>query len=158
MPGFNESSWNEIGFNEATTTMSLFDDTTLCQDSDLTDQESKMPDLAKRVRGANGKTAYDGKRALAKEIISKQLRKRGIHPDALTKPEQLKRAAVYKELELVYRDMADKNDSVSSDKANYYMKAFDDELDSLELDYDPSLAPDTSQTIHVVSSIPLYRS
>lgn len=139
--------------------MSAFSDAVLCTDDDLKQQESRMPEAAKAVRAPNGATAADGKIALAKEAVEKWLRRHGIHPDGVTNPAQLKRAATYKTLELMFRDMGSRNDSVSWDKAKFYAEAFDEEIDTLELDYDPSLVPQKpASTAGGVNSIPLYRA
>jgi hypothetical protein len=135
--------------------MSLFSDATLCSDADLSAQESRMPDAARAVRTPSGNTAYDGKIDLAKELIGKKLRKLRVFPDALTDPSQLKRAAVYKSLELCFRDMASRNDSVSWDKAKHYCGLFEDEMDTLQLDYDNALVPESKQSAGGVTSIPL---
>ncbi len=138
--------------------MSLFDDAVLCTDEDLAAVESRMPEQGKNVRNAStGLTAYDGKRALAKEAIAKFLRKRGLHPDGLLTPGQLKTAAVYKELALIYRDLGGKNDSIAWDKAKHYENQFDEEMSSLTLDYDASLVPTGKPTAHAVTGIPAFR-
>lgn len=139
--------------------MSLFDDATLAVDAALSAVESRMPEQGKAVKNPSTQlTAYDGKRALAKSEISKQLRKRGIHPDGLMTPSQLKHAAVLKELALIFRDMGAKNDSISFDKAKYYDQEFESELASLTLDYDASLIPSGGNpTAHVITGIPCYR-
>jgi len=121
--------------------MSAFSDAILCTAADLTQQESRMPEAAKNVRTPSGYTAFDGKYDLAKEAVEKWLRKHGIHPDGITNPAQLKRAAVYKTLELCYRDMGSKQDTVSWNKADYYAAQFDEEISTIDLDFDPTLVP-----------------
>jgi hypothetical protein len=127
--------------------MSLFDDATLCTDDDLTQWESKMPALAERTN------VYAGKRQLAKNFLGKQLIKRGVNTDEIADPTQLKDAAVFKELELMFRDLSDKSDSIAAQKACYYGDMFDDELEVifLKLSTGEAAAP-------TISSIPLYRA
>lgn len=136
--------------------MSAFSTATLCVDADLSQQESRMPAAANAVRTPSGNTAYDGKITLAKEAIERKIRRMNIHPDSITAPAQLKRAAVYKSLELMYRDMASRNDSVSWDKAKYYSDLFEDEIENVQLDYDITLAPAPKQSVSGVRSIPMY--
>ena len=117
-----------------------------------------MPAAAQAVRTPQGSTAYDGKIALAKEAVEKRLRKLGYHPDGILDPTQLLRAAVYKTLELCYRDMASRNDSVSWDKAKYYAESFEEEITTIEFDFDPSVVAATPTIVSGVTSIPLYRA
>jgi hypothetical protein len=138
--------------------MSTFSTATLCTDEDLTAQESRQPAAAKAVKAPSGKTAYDGKIALAKEAVDKRLRKLGFHPDGILTPSQLLRAAVYKTLELMYRDMASRNDSVSWDKAKYYADSFEEEITTLSFDFDESMVPATPTVVSGVTSIPCLRA
>ncbi len=138
--------------------MSAFSDAVLCAEDDLRAQESRMPDAAKAVRAPNGATAADGKITLAKEAAEKWLRRHGIHPDGVITPAQLQRAAVYMTLALMFRDMGSRNDSVSWDKAKFYTAQFEEEMSSLELDYDSSLVPQQPARAGGVNSIPLYRA
>ena len=126
--------------------MSLFDDTVLATDSDLTAWESKMPALAQKA------TCYTGKRQLAKTFLAKQLIKRGVDMAALTNPAQLKDAAVFKELELMFRDMAEKNESIATTKADHYARLFDDELELVVL------TVSTGTVRPTVTSLPLLRA
>lgn len=127
--------------------MSLFDDATLCEDSDLQAWESKMPALAEKMG------VYAGKRQLAKNFLAKQLLKRGVSTDDLSDPTQLKDAAVFKELHLMFNDLAEKTDSIAGQKATYYSGLFDDELELiiLTLSSGATVAP-------TISSIPLLRA
>jgi hypothetical protein len=103
---------------------------TLATDEDLTNVESRMPEMAKAVRNPQtGKTAFDGKRDLAKSAIYKRLVKKAIDPDSVTDATVLTSLAVYKELELIFRDMGSRNDSVSMDKASFYAGMFEDEME-----------------------------
>ena len=136
--------------------MSLFSDATLCTDADLAAQESRQPAAAKAVRAPSGNTAYDGKIDLAKAKIESWLRKHNFHPAGILDPTQLTRAATYKSLELMYRDMASRNDSVSWDKAKYYGGLYDDEIDTVQLDFDPSMVPTPTAAVACgVTAIPL---
>jgi hypothetical protein len=127
--------------------MSLFTDATLCTDDDLTAWESKMPALANKTG------VYTGKRQLAKTFIEKQLIKRGISTDDIADLSQLKDSAVFKELELMFRDMSNDSTDVSSKKADYYAGLFDGELELifLKLSSGETVAP-------TISSIPLLRA
>jgi len=136
---------------------SAWDAATLATDDDLTEQESRMPELAMKVVGEGGKSAYDGKRALAKRDIGTKLRKLGYHTDGITGPAQFNRCAVFLELAYVYRDLAVRNDKVSGEKADFYLEAFNDEFKGLVFDYDPSLAPTTATTTRPLA-IPLWRA
>lgn len=109
----------------------------LATDEDISSQESRMPDAAKQVRSKGGFYAYDGKRDLAKRDIEAYLRRRNTDPNYLTDPTQLNRAAVFLELAYIYRDMANRNDTVSADKAKYYQERYEDEIETVLLDYSP---------------------
>ena len=131
--------------------MSLYDDAVLVDDSDLSNWESKMPAAAQKTG------AYAGKRQLAKNYLTKQLLKRGVDPSTLADPTQLKDAATFKELELIYQDMSSKADSIAGDKAKHYRSLFDDELETVILSVANS--QDTTDTVKpTISSISLLRA
>jgi hypothetical protein len=127
--------------------MSAFDDATLCEDSDLSQWESKMPGLAEKMG------VYPGKRQLSKSFLAKQLIKRGVNLDEISDPTQLKDAATFKELHLLFNDMAENPDSIAGKKASYYSDLFDDELELilLKMTSGTTVAP-------TISSIPLLRA
>ena len=102
-------------------------------DEDLTAWESRMPDLAKKARAPSGSSAYDGKRQLAKAFLAKQLIKRSVDLSVIADPGQLKDAAVFKELELMFRDLSQAPDDVAGKKAIYYAGLFDNELELVVL-------------------------
>jgi len=130
--------------------MSAWTDATLCTDSDLTTYESRMPEAAKKVAGGSGQSAYDGKRAVAKDEIGARLERRGTDPDGLTRPAQLRRCAIFLELALIFRDMAQRNDNIAADKAAYYDTRADDELDGLALEWtDPGEAAVPTRRAHI---------
>jgi len=129
-------------------------DVVLASDDDLRDQESRMPEQAMAIQGRGGRAAYDGKRRIAKRDIESWLRRRGLDPDGLNQPTQLNVAAVYKELALIYRDMANRNDTVAMEKAEYYESQYDEELDGLALDY---TAPTETPAVEWKFNIPLRR-
>lgn len=103
-------------------------DAVLAVDSDLTAYERKMPDLAKSIKSPqNGAAAFDNKRTLAKRAIGQKLVRMDVDLDGLTADNltALNEVAVFKELELIFRDMSDRNDSVSEAKAKYYADQYD---------------------------------
>ncbi len=109
----------------------------LCEDDDLTSQESSMPDLAKSQTSSGLRTPYDFKRALAKKQIENLIRRRGIDPDNLLDPVgELKQAAVYLELSLIYQDMGGRGEAVALEKSQLYRDLFNDETRDLVLAYD----------------------
>ena len=108
---------------------------TLATDADLTQYERKMPELSMQFKGASGSTAYDGKRALAKRDVGTRLVRMGIDLDTLT-PENivtLTQTAVYREMALLYFDLADRNDTLSMDKANRYQALYEDSWQDVQL-------------------------
>src|SRR6266852_2486069 len=107
--------------------VSPFDSADLAGDEDLTMWERKMPTMAQTMN------VYSGKRFLAKNFIRKTLLKVNIDPSLLGNPNQLKDAAVFKELELIFRDMSDKPESIAGAKANYYAKLFESEMELIIL-------------------------
>jgi hypothetical protein len=128
-------------------------DVILATDSDLSQYEPEMPEAAK-TPGKSGMSAYDGKRALAKREIEAILRRRGLNPDGILTPAQLVHAAVCLELSYIYRAMARKLEGVDTEKADYYRRSFENEIESVVLDYsDPGEA--TTATVRPI--IPLYR-
>lgn len=138
--------------------MSLWTAATLCTDADLTAYETRQPDAAKKVRGDSGDSAYDGKRALAKEEIASRLETRGINPDGLLRPAQLKRVAVFFELSLIFRDLAQRNDTVTAEKSAYYEGRAIEELDRISaqgLEYEK---PTTTPVATVRMSVWMRRS
>ena len=132
--------------------MAVWDTATLVVDVDLTTLESQMPQLAEQRMGASGQTALYGKRAEAKAQIGSDLLRRGWHTNGIKTPSQLKRAAVRLELALIYRDMARANDPISTEKADFYLSAYRDEMDGLSIDYDESLVPDAGEQVFIQSS------
>jgi hypothetical protein len=131
-----------------------WDDFQLCQDEDLTQVESRMPAQAKAMRSGMNASPYDGKRDLAKRVIATHLRKRGIDPEGVQTPDQLKLAAVYQELSLIYRDMSSRGDSNAEFKAELYASMYNDELEALHIDYQ---APMTPEPPRAFLGIPLRR-
>ena len=127
----------------------------LCQDSDLTSFERNMPDRAKSIKSPqNGATAYDNKRLLAKRAIGLKLIRMGVDLDGLSDDNllALNDVAVYKELELIYRDMSDRNDSVSQDKAKYYEQQYDESWQ------DAVIALGIAQSESSIGFIPMWRA
>ena len=100
----------------------------LAVDADLTKYERKMPDLATSFRGVNGSNAYDGKRELAKRDLATRLVRMGLVLDDLTESNitSLNQTAVYRELSLIFYDLADRNDTLSMDKAKRYEKLYEE--------------------------------
>lgn len=115
--------------------MSAWTEAALCVDADLTAYESRMPEAAKKVRGDSNASAYDGKRLLAKEEIEVRLEGRGIDVDGILRPAQFRRAAVFCELAMIYRDLAQRNDNVAGEKALYYEQRFDNEMERIAVEY-----------------------
>lgn len=130
--------------------MSLFSTTALATDADLTAWESKMPALATKMN------CFTGKRQLAKNYIAKQLLRRGVDPATLTDPTQLKDAAVFKELEFIFMDMAEKEDGIASNKAKFFARLFEDELELVLLTITAGAGTETVQAS--MTSIPLLRA
>jgi hypothetical protein len=128
--------------------MSAWDDAALCTDADLTSQESRMPEIAQKGKSENGASAYDGKRALVKRDLESWMERRGVNPDALKRPAQLNRAAVFLELAYIYRDLAQRNDTVAAGKADYYQERFDEEIGGVRLAID-AITPEAEQTVRV---------
>lgn len=127
--------------------MSTFADAVLATDADLTKYESKMPALAVKMN------VYAGKRDLAKLYIGKRLRQRGVDLAKIEDPFQLNSAAVFKELELIFRDLSDKQEAISHEKAQYYARLFDEEMELIILDL-----TDGTTVTPTVTSIPCYRA
>lgn len=101
----------------------------LAIDADLTAQESRMPELSKAIkRPGSLSTPYEGKRSLSKRDIGTRLVRMGVTLDAITSEQAtaLNQAATFKELALIFHDMADRNDTVSADKARKYESLYDD--------------------------------
>jgi hypothetical protein len=122
-------------------------DAVLATDADLTKWESRMPDAAKKITAPNGKTAYDGKREIAKSRIESILRSRGMDPDGVQDPTQLSDIASVLELSFIFADMAWRDDTNAADKSAYYRSLFDEEMGHLYLDYiEPTVPTDTSRT------------
>jgi hypothetical protein len=118
--------------------------TDLVTDADLTAQESRMPAQAKRSLSDEGATAYDGKRALVKRDIASWLQRRGMRLTGITDPTQFNRAATLLELSYIYRDMAQRNDTVSSQKADAYYELYSQEIEGLRFDYAAPAETDTT--------------
>lgn len=127
--------------------MSAWDDAVLCTDAALTEQESRMPELAQRTRAESGATAYDGKRRLVKLDIESWLERRGVYPDALRRPAQLNRAACFLELAYIYRDLAARNDNIAAQKADYYQARFVEEIEGVRLSVNETEAPETETVV-----------
>lgn len=117
---------------------------TLAQDSDLSMYEPEMPTAA-MVDGKSGQSAYDGKRTLAKRDIANALKRRGLDPDGIQTASQLTHAAVCLELAYIYRALGRKLDSVDIEKANYYQQAYENEIETVLLDYVDPGATETDQ-------------
>ncbi len=127
--------------------MSAFSDAVLATDEDLTKYEHNMPALAKKMN------ALTGKRELAKSYLGKRLRQRGVDLTLIEDPTQLNSAATFKELELIYRDLSEKSESIAHEKAEYYQHLFDEELELLVIDL-----TDGTAVTPTISSIPCYRA
>jgi len=126
---------------------------TLATDADLTNWERNMPELGQKVKGPSGASAYDGKRTLAKNFIAKFLLKKSIDIDALADPTQLRDLATFKELELIYRDLSEKEGSIAHVKAEYYARLFEEEAELIVL----TLAGGR-QVTPSITMIPCYRA
>ncbi len=132
---------------------------TLVTDQDLTARESSMPEKAKeQKRGA--RTPYDSKRALAKEEIRQHVVRRGYNPDYLLDPVgELKTAAVYLELALIYRDMGSiRGEDFLVEKAAEYQQLWEDERDLLVLSYDDSEATSEPKPAVRLGTVELRRA
>jgi len=127
----------------------------LATDEDLRNQESRMPEAARQTLSKGGFYAYDGKRDLAKADIGNYLRRRGTDPNYLLDPSQLNRAAVFLELAYIYRDLANRNDTVSAEKARVYQQFYDYEIENLFLDSDAPAGSGPTTTIRPM--IPMRR-
>jgi hypothetical protein len=125
-----------------------FDSVDLITDDDLSAWESKMPSLAVKMG------VYAGKRLLAKNYLAKQLLKRGVDPTQLADPGQLKDAAVFKELHLLFGDLSDKVDSIAAQKAKHYAELLESELELVILQ---TITPGQSVK-PTISSISLLRA
>lgn len=123
--------------------MSAWTDAALVTDADLTAQESRMPAQAQKIVAETGASAYDGKRALAKRDISSWLQRRKIQTSGIVDPSQFNRAATFLELSYIYRDLAQRNDTVAAQKAEFYYTQFSEEIEGLQFDYQE---PETSPT------------
>ena len=124
-----------------------FADTELASDADLTAWEHTLPALALK------QGAYAGKRTLAKNYIEKQLLKRSIDPATLQDPSQLKDAATFKELELMFADLAGTKEDVAYQKSLRYRELFESELELILLKLTSGRTVSAS-----FSSIPLRRA
>lgn len=123
--------------------MPLWSTVTLATDADLKQVESQMPELGQRTVNGAGKTAYDGKRQLTKDLIANWLGTKQFNPDYLASPAtELRFLAIFWELSLIYRDMAQRGDSVSAEKADYYLEQSKQQRDSLLLTYEPPASGD----------------
>lgn len=115
----------------------LWDDngaTGLCTDSDLKNWEVRMPEMGKSCTGPDGNTtAYDNKRALVKKRIGADLKRRQLDPTGLQDLTQLNDAATFLELSLIYRDLAFREDNSAGEKAAYYDKLYQKEMEDLQL-------------------------
>jgi hypothetical protein len=114
--------------------MAIWDDTELTVDAELTRFDRRMPQLAQSIKGPSGASAYDGKRQAAKDQLRRDLRSSEVLVADLQDLTQLQRAATFLELSLIYRDMADRNDTISSENASYYLDEYKSELNQLSLD------------------------
>lgn len=140
--------------------MPAWTDVVLCEDADLTAQESSMPDLAKSQTSGGGasRTPYDSKRALAKKQIESVIRRRGILPDSLLDPGELRQAAVYLELSLIFQDMGGRGEAIALDKSQLYRGLYEDEVRDLVLSYNedapepPAVAGVRMRTVRVSRS------
>ncbi|MBN9658633.1 MAG: hypothetical protein J0H49_10680 [Acidobacteria bacterium] len=114
-----------------------------------------MPALAQGIkRPGLLSTPYEGKRALAKRDIGIRLVRMGVTLDSITDEQAavLNPAATYKELALIFNDMADRNDTVSADKAKKYEDLFDDAWTDI------ALALGITSDSAGITSIPCYRA
>lgn len=122
--------------------MSAWTTSDLATDDDLAAQDSLMPGLAKRVLN-EGRSAYDGKRALAKRDIGSRLRRLGYSLDGILTPSDFNRAAVFLELALIYQDMARGQNAISAEKSTKYWSLYSEEIEGIQFDY---CAPSTADT------------
>lgn len=139
--------------------MPAWSEVILVTDDDLTAVESTMPEIARQQR--NGvRTPLDSKRALAKDQIARELKRRGYDTAGLLTPEEdLKQAAVYLELSMIYQDMAGlKGDAVSFDKSAQYRKLWEEERDGLSVSYDPSLVTSSETASVRIGTVELRRA
>ena len=125
---------------------SVWDSAVLATDQDLSDQDSNMPDLGKKVVRAAGRTAYDGKRSLVKRDIGSWLIRHDYSLAGILTPSQLTRAAVFLELAYIYTDMAQGKDTISQEKADQYYELYERELEGLPLDYQEPASSDIPTT------------
>lgn len=119
----------------------------LVTDADLTQYESRMPTLAKRTRADGANNSYDGKRALAKLELGQRLKRTGVDPEQLADPSELRLAAIFLELSLMYQDMAALEDTGNAQKADYYGRRFDHELNGIQLTLLPTPPAATTPTV-----------
>jgi len=130
--------------------MPAWNTVTLVTDDDLTALESSMPGLAKR-QTSGSKSPLDGKRALAKTEIERYIRRRGFDPDSLTDPvNELKAAAAYLELSMIYQDMAQRGEGSALEKSAFYFDRWQQEREELVLSYsDSTSVPDSTPKIRL---------
>ena len=119
----------------------------LAQDSDLTKYESSMPALATKMG------VLSGKRELAKDYLRRFLTRRGIDVDTIADFTVLNPAATFKELELIYRNLSEKPESIATVKAGHYRAQFDAEMELLILTLSDGGTASTS-----LAFIPAYRA
>ena len=114
--------------------------------------ESACPIRPRRVKQRKV-TAPHGERGLAKNFIAKQLIKRGVNLDRISTPAQLKDAAVFQELSLIYGDLSLAVDDNAAKKSKYYSDLFEDELELIVLQ-----TTSGEEVRPSVTSIPLLRA
>lgn len=121
---------------DAATDDPLTDTNALACDGDLTDQDSAIIGLAKKIIDpVSGKSAYDGKRGLVKRDIATWLERREYSPAGVTYPWQFNRAAVLLELAYIYGDLARRNEGIANEKSELYTRMYQEEIESLEFAY-----------------------
>jgi len=71
--------------------------------------------------------------------------RRGYALSGLSTPAEFGRAATLLELSLIYRDMARRSDTVSTEKADYYETEYGDEIENLQFTYTGTTANETQK-------------
>lgn len=128
--------------------VAITDTNTLATDADLTQQDSAAIGLAKKiVDSTSQKSAYDGKRALAKRDIAAWLWRRGFQTDGIVDPWQFNRAATLLELAYIYQDLSRRNEGIANEKAAMYRTMHEAEIEGLRFDYQTPVTPATNARV-----------
>lgn len=133
-------------------------DVVLTTDADLKKWESRMPELGQLPAGPGAERPYDGKRALVKSRITTALRRRDMNPDGLLRPvEELGDLAAWLELSFIFRDMAKQEGSLYAEKADYYMRLYQNEWDGIALTYEEPSSGDEPEASRSFGTISISR-